>query len=147
MEGCLLVMISFEALIREHDELDAMAIALQASVEHSDIDGAIAQRALLAAALSAHLEREDAHVYPKLMACTDGATAMTAQTFADQFLNLAEDWRAHLEAWNGETARAHPSAFKSETNAILLRLRERIREENVLLYPTALRASVITLRA
>jgi hypothetical protein len=139
-------MISFEALIREHDELDAMAVALLALLEDSAIEAALAQRALLAAALSSHLEHEDLHVYPKLMACPDGSTAMTAQAFAEQFLDLAEHWGTHLSAWNLQAAWINPTAFRQATQAIIFRLRERIRQENGLLYPAALRASVITLR-
>lgn len=141
-------MVSFEQLIFEHDGLSDAADAIEDALAggpgaFADI---VSARTILCTRLEGHLAGEDAHIYPRLMACGDGKTERIAQQFAIDYLSLAADWAAYLDRWSVVTAGANWEGFCSETRAILSRLRERIADENALLYPAALSASIITLR-
>ena len=141
-------MTSFAALIEEHDVLDSMAQSLTRLFDGKSTNAAraIALRDDIAAVLDTHLLHEDAEVYPQLIACTDHATAETAAEFCVSFRTLAGDWSCYLARWDGASARAQWANFVRDSRVMIGRLRRRIADENALLYPAALRATVITLR-
>ena len=141
-------MTSFATLVEEHDVLDAMAVSLTRLFDGnaSNAARAITLRDDISTLLDAHLLHEDADVYPMLIECADPATADTASDFCASFRTLAGDWACYLARWDAATARKNWSVFVRESRAMIARLRRRIADENALLYPVALRATVISLR-
>lgn len=141
-------MVSYERLVHEHDMLCNVA----AAVEHALAAGpaaigeALAERDILCALLDHHLSQEDSEIYPRLMACGDGKTELIARQFAAEYSTLETDWKAYLVHWTPTVARGNWFEFQRETRDILCRLRRRIEDENALLYPAALGASVIAFR-
>lgn len=142
-------MVSFEHLIREHDELAEMADDLERTLIplRPNAVRAIALRTALCDLLQGHLAKEDVEVYPRLMAAPDPATAYLAGQFFTDYASLTYDLTAYLTRWPEAAAAAEWPAFCGATRTVLRQLRQRISDENEILYPTALSASVITLRA
>lgn len=140
-------MVSFERLIREHHRIGQLADQLRDLVDEPED----AQRALLALGrladiLVAHLLVEDAHIYPELLLSRDTGNAAMAGEVVSQFAKLTSDWSAYNARWTEASIAADWPRYRAETHAILARLADRIRIENELLYPMALRSAQITLR-
>lgn len=141
-------MSSFESLIAEHT---ALTLALDDFVMLLDPDF---PRGIEAAArlrrfrdlLHDHLSREDASVYPMLARSSDLATSTIAESFANAFARLTQDWQAYLKTWPTAPQAADWPRFCQDSRAIASRLYQRIEDENALLYPTALKAGAISLR-
>lgn len=142
-------MSSFELLINEHEMLMRAASDVDRALLKGAGESAGAMAALerLSILLDDHLAREDEELYPKLMLCADTKTAQMAEDFAAEFSELRLAWKQYLERWLPGPDAAHWIAFCGATRAILAKLTKRIQQENDLLYPAALEASVITLRA
>lgn len=142
-------MTSFEHLIREHDELAELADDLERVLipARPNAARAIAVRTALCTLLQDHLAKEDVEVYPLLMAAPDPATAYLAGQFFTDYASLTHDLTAYLTRWTEDAAAAEWRIFCGATRSVLTRLRHRISDENAMLYPTALAASAISLRA
>jgi iron-sulfur cluster repair protein YtfE (RIC family) len=108
------------------------------------IHGALAA---LAAELVAHLAKEDSMIYPRLIAGNDAATSAAAQAVIDEFQNLSADWTALITETTPASIALDPAGFAARTRVLLGRLEGRVRRENELLYPQALRAAHIRLCA
>jgi hemerythrin-like domain-containing protein len=143
-----LVMVSFEHLIREHDELAEMADGLERVLipARPNVARAIKLRTTLCTLLHDHLAKEDAEVYPRLMAAADPATAYLAGQFFTDYASLTYELTSYLTRWTEDAAAAEWRLFCGATRGVLTRLRNRISDENAMLYPTALAASAISLR-
>lgn len=142
-------MVSFENLLVEHDELAELVGDVEKIlvVTRPNAARAIELRTALYDLLLDHLAREDAEVYPRLMAAPDPATAYLAGQFFTDYASLTYELDAYLTRWTETAAAAEWPAFCGATRSVLGRLRQRISDENEMLYPTALSASVISLRA
>ncbi len=140
---------SFERLVAEHDRIDSVAQALGRMILHAvpSVNAILATRALLSTELTAHLAHEDSAIYPRLLAGGCESVAQTAHEFAEEFELLAHDWQIYLDEWDAESITADWAEFCNQTSAVMARLHSRIDRENALLYPAALQAGVIRLRA
>lgn len=140
-------MYSFESLIREHANITALAGALMRAIDNcADADTQYAALVALKTDLADHLAREDADIYPQLMVSADQGAASAARDAVRKFETLAADWTDYVRRWTRKAIAADPRAFASDSTAILDRLSARVKVENDLLYPMALRAAHITLR-
>ena len=140
-------MYSFERLIAEHAEITARARTLTRAIEGgADADAQHAALCALATDLADHLAREDADIYPRLMMSADEGAASAARDAVRRFETLAADWAVYVARWPRDAIHADPQGFAEDSAAILARLDARVKVENDLLYPLALRAAQITLR-
>lgn len=140
-------MYSFERLIGEHAHITALVRALTRAIEAGEhVDAQHRALTALAGDLSGHLAREDADIYPRLMMCADEGTASAARDAVKKFETLAADWSAYVARWSRDAIRNDPGGFADASTAILSRLAARVKVEDDLLYPLALRAAQITLR-
>ncbi|GAA0737352.1 hemerythrin domain-containing protein [Sphingomonas japonica] len=139
---------SFERLIAEHQAILEHAKQLS-GICAAPADPAAAHRALtaLGADLAEHLATEDRDIYPRLMLSNDEGAADAARRAIRQFETLAADWTVHQARWTQCAIRADWETFVADNAELLDRLAQRIRTENDLLYPLALRAAHIRLRA
>ena len=80
------------------------------------------------------------------MMCADEGTASAARDAVKKFETLAADWSAYVARWSRDAIRNDPAGFAEASTAILTRLAARVKVEDDLLYPLALRAAQITLR-
>lgn len=137
----------YERLLAEHDHIDALCRVLMrtVTVERPDLGEIMGVRADLSAALAQHLAHEDSFIYPAI-ASRCGKTAQVADAFVVEFSDLVHDWAVYLAEWSAECIAADWATFRTETIAIIRRLRERVRRECELLYPTALKSGAVTLR-
>lgn len=88
-----------------------------------------------------HLAAEDTVLYPRLFSSKDNATQTLARRFADEMGPIAQTFRTYATRWGSEGAiRTKPNDFAKESQAIIKALGDRIRKENVELYPLADRA-------
>ena len=129
----------------EHDRLIVHTATLEAAITAGNRDAVYDAFAMLNADLVAHLAKEDAMIYPRLIAGDDAASSAAARDVIDECHDLATDWLA-LCAWATRQAIAdQPARFASEAAGLMARLRRRVACENELLYPEALRAAHIRL--
>jgi hypothetical protein len=140
-------MYSFERLIGEHAEITTLARTLTRAIEAGeDADTKHAALIALADDLADHLAREDADIYPRLMMSADEGAASAAREAVRKFETLAADWTVYVARWSRDAIDADAQGFAEDSADILARLAARVKVENDLLYPMALRAAQITLR-
>lgn len=140
---------SFERLIAEHALIEATARQLLelASAARCDLPAVAQTLERLASELTDHLAHEDSFIYPRMIAAENTEMAEAAQGFVDEFSTLRTDWSRYLGEWTGDAIASDWHRFGEETRVLLTRLAKRVRAENDLLYPAALRSGVIPLRA
>jgi iron-sulfur cluster repair protein YtfE (RIC family) len=150
-------MVDYETLMHEHDALTVLAarlidavaphVALNAGPDRAYLISAVAARDALSGALMQHLHAEDSTIYPRLISGNDASAAEAARQVAAEFKDLIGDWIAYMADWPATRIEAEWPAFKSVTLELMRRLSGRVKRENELLYPLALAAAHITLRA
>ena len=138
--------LDYLTLMEEHDRLMALGRAFARALDGGESEAIHASFAALTAELVGHLAREDSMIYPRLIAGDDAASSAAARDVIAEFQDLATDWTAlTAEAAAGGIA-ADPAGFTTRSRALLARLEGRVKRENELLYPQALRAAHIRLR-
>jgi hypothetical protein len=140
-------MLDYQTLMAEHDRLVVQIDAFERSVEGGDPIEIHRTFAQLSAELIAHLAKEDSNIYPRLIAGADIASSEAARAVIEEFKDLAADWTALIGWASLEAIRNEPERFANWSHDLVERLRGRVRRENELLYPQALRAAHIRLRS
>lgn len=138
---------AFETLIRDHANVLRQSGAIAAAL--SDDRDAVSIRYLLdqfVADLLRHLAVEDHEIYPCLLASDDAGEASLAADAIRRFDSLAGDVAAFDARWDAPAIAAHSADLHREFADLTHRIGERIRTEDLLLYPMALRAAHIRLR-
>jgi len=138
---------SYERLIREHDEMEAMVQDIIALTASSHVQAAAASDELirLATLVSDHLREEDALIYPTIARAMRMPEA-EVKGIISAFEELKADWHAYIADWDGECVAGDWEGFRPATMAMLPRLRERVRFEQSMLYSAALQHGIIKLR-
>lgn len=137
-----------ERLIEEHREMDQMAqdlLALVASSSPQSIE-AYALLRRLSACLDEHLAGETGFLYADHFAADPGRLDEEIATFERAFADLKEEWALYLHEWTPDNIGIDWRNFAHSTRWIIGRLRERIAQENDILYPLALHHGRIRLR-
>lgn len=133
--------------MHDHGAIFAAARALgQAEAEQVDAEQLVIGVRRLDAILTPHLALEDQEIYPLLLASGDaGQRIMAAETIA-AFAHLANTWRSFVAEWDAAAIAADRAGFGSALGTFLDTLGSRVRTENEILYPMALRGAHIRLR-
>ena len=139
--------LDYLTLMEEHDRLLVLGRAFAAALDGGEIEAMHIAFAALTAELVGHLAREDSMIYPQLIAGDDAASSAAAQDVIAEFQDLATDWTALAEEASAGLISTDPVRFTARSRLLLARLEGRIQRENELLYPQALRAAHIRLRA
>jgi hypothetical protein len=139
---------AFETLIAEHKAIQRRADTRLRIIEgDQDAETAYHALAMLLAELVAHLGHEDADLYPRLMADNGYGTTHAAAEAIAEFETLAGDWCSFATRWTSEPIDRDWLQFGIAARELIDRLARRMRTENELLYPLALRSAHIRLRA
>jgi hypothetical protein len=138
--------LDYLTLMEEHDQLMVLGRAFARALDAGDADAIHAAFAALTAELVGHLAREDSMIYPRLIAGDDTATSEAAQGVIAEFQDLAADWTALARDASAGLIATDPAGFAARSRGLLSRLEGRVKRENELLYPQALRAAHIRLR-
>ncbi len=139
-------MISIERLIREHQEIAKASDTLSRAARDGDIASLRTAIVDLDELLAAHLASEDLEIYPMLLATGDASQQIAAASAMSDFDSLAADWRGFVDRWSEVAIKADRAAFIEQSARVLSALSARVRVENEVLYPLALRGGTITLR-
>jgi iron-sulfur cluster repair protein YtfE (RIC family) len=139
-------MLDYHTLMAEHDRLVVHVAALEAAIDTGDGVTIHQAFATLSGELVAHLAKEDSMIYPRLIAGDDAETSAAAREVIDEFRDLAGDFGALIGWATADAIITQPARFADQARGLLARLRGRVRRENELLYPQALRAAHIRLR-
>lgn len=139
-------MVSIERLIDEHARITALSNAVMRGAASDPAASLHATIAELDAQLAAHLTTEDLEIYPHLLAKGDMAQREAAEIAMGDFDSLAADWRAYVADWTEAEIDADRELFVEASKRVLSALSARVRIENEILYPLALRCGTITLR-
>lgn len=141
-------MLSFERLMHDHSAIFAAARALgQAVAADADpVDLAVGVRRL-DSVLAPHLALEDQEIYPLLLASRDAGQGIMAAEAIAAYAHVAETWRDFTAHWNAAAIAADRAGFGEALEAFLNALGGRVKTENEILYPMALRGAHIRLRA
>ncbi len=138
----------YQTLIVEHDHMTLLADRMAQAVSgKSELDAVIRARAELSAAVDHHLRREEGFLYEELLAPGDGAFPAAVAAFRQNSSELTADWADYLRGWDADCIAADWESFSEQTIEMMGRLRERIADENRLVYPLALKGCRIRLRA
>ena len=139
--------LTYEQLIREHDEIEDAAERLLAMVSAHRLDDAAIIEALatLTRQVADHLAHEEQIRIP-VMADLRIRLPYEADRLEEDLVRLVDDWAAFLDRWaDGRFARDR-LGFVADVTAMMPRLRARVRTESEILYAPALRDSLIRLR-
>jgi len=141
-------MLSFEDLMHDHGAIFAAVRDLVREIG----DGAGAATlstglGQLDSLLTPHLAIEDEQIYPLLLASDGAGQRIMAEEAINAFASVASDWRSFVARWDEPAIAAHRDGFVSGLQALLDTLQQRVRAENEILYPMALRGAHIRLRA
>ena len=141
-------MLSFERLIQDHSAIFGAARALgQAVAADADpADLAIGVRRL-DAVLAPHLALEDEEIYPLLLASHDAGQRIVAADTIAAYAHVAQAWADFAAHWDAAAISADRAGFGGALETFLDTLGGRVRTENEILYPMALRGAHIRLRA
>jgi len=139
---------SYQRLIREHDELATKASELEALLGGGARNPAAAAGLLheLAFLVREHLSYEDRRVYSRLIELRSRKDLPSSAEFEALCEALRDDWEAYLVEWDEDCIRADWEEFSAATTALMARLRERVCQETNLIYPLALKEGLIKLR-
>jgi len=139
---------SYQHLIAEHDDIDRRLNKLLALVlaKVPDVDGAVIALSDLASALGSHLAHEDRLLYTRMIDAAPADFRYTVIAFNRDFDALRADWEVYLHEWSSESINYDWYNFAAATKLMAVRLAARVRAENEILYSTALKAGVLTMR-
>jgi hypothetical protein len=137
----------YMTLIAEHDRIDKLCgtILMLVSGEPRAAK-AVALLHELASEVDRHLAAEDRLIYEEMWPGADPESRLQAKQFENDFGALKADWTLYLTEWTEASIEADWEFFSEQSWSIITRVRERVRRENELLYPTAFRAGYITLK-
>ncbi|SFR81120.1 hypothetical protein [Sphingomonas jatrophae] len=138
---------SFERLMREHDELERMSRALLL-VASGEPDAELAALILyqFTVQIKEHRAFEQNNVYRPLIELAQQRDLGENLDLQALVIEMARDWRAYFETWTVDTIRQDWKAFSEDTRYILAQGQERLRLENMIIYPLALRHGTIRLK-
>lgn len=139
---------TIERLIEEHKQLDDMArelMELSRSAEPRPLD-AFTLLWKLSACLDEHLAGEAGFIYTDHLKVQPDRMDIEVAAFEAAFQDLVEEWSLYLKEWTLDNITIDWRNFDHATQWIIGRLRERIAQENDILYPLALQAGRIRLR-
>jgi len=141
-------MLSFENLMHDHGAIFA---AVRRIVRETESEAGPAELAAsldhLDSLLTPHLAIEDEQIYPLLLGGRDAGQRIMAEEAINAYAPLAADWSAFAATWNESAIAADRERFVAGLRTLLDTLQNRVRAENEILYPMALRAAHIRLRA
>lgn len=89
------------------------------------------------AELVEHLEQEDGHLYPVMMASEDAALADMAARYHAEMGGITDLFHLYRRRWTAQTIGSDPLKFARETTLLLEALVDRVHRENDDLYPAA----------
>ncbi|MCE5287468.1 MAG: hemerythrin domain-containing protein [Pelosinus sp.] len=127
-------------ILRQHKEVFDLLNKIQAYQNQEQVKENAFEISKLLAQLSGiikiHLASEDKFVYPVLIKHQDDQIRNTAKTFADEMGTLAKVFEEYKIKYLGASKIAENAAtFLAETVKVFSALKERIRKEDVSLYP------------
>lgn len=139
---------SYRQLLGEHEMIERAARDLLSDLGNDRADAASLSKQLdeLARVVEGHIKVEDAVISdfdadrltgPWTAAWVDGMAA---------FDRLKADWTIYLRVWDRAAIERDGNGFRSASETILPRLRERIQMETTAFYATALQTGAIELR-
>ncbi|WP_447727981.1 hemerythrin domain-containing protein [Sphingomonas koreensis] len=141
-------MLSFEDLLHDHSAIFAAVRVIVQQIEDQAGPATLsASLNYLDSLLTPHLAIEDEQIYPLLLAGDDSGQRIMAEEAINAFASVATDWNAFVAAWEEPAIAADRAGFVAGLQALLDTLQRRVRAENEILYPMALRAAHIRLRA
>lgn len=131
-------MLNLSALMREHTELIRRSMKLGQLVSGSDpasIDELMDVLQDFSDLLLAHLQEEDANLYPALCASKTARLAQTARTFTAEMGDHADLWLGYYATWSRSAILKDWEGFRVATDEMIERISHRIVRENRVLFP------------
>lgn len=131
--------VNFTRLMAEHeqirsavDELAALADAEQ--LDHFAVKDAVKQLAVL---MADHVEHEDSLIYARIALEQADSSADDAKDLLEHFVKLCAEWGSYVTAWSGTGIEDDLLVFREQTRSMTHRLKQRVLEENMILYSYA----------
>ncbi len=141
-------MLSFEDLLHDHSAIFAVVRDLAREIEEGAGAAPLSVHlGKLDSLLTPHLAIEDEQIYPLLLASDDAGQRIMAEEAIYAFASVASDWSTFVATWSEAAIAADRPGFVIGLQALLDTLQQRVKAENEILYPMALRAAHIRLRA
>lgn len=131
--------VNFNRIIAEHEQIGNAIDGLAALADAEQVDEFAAKHAIkdLAAVMADHVDHEDSLIYSRIaLQQTDGC-ADDAKELMEHFVKLCADWSDYATAWSGSGIEDDPLMFREHTRSMTHRLKQRVLQENVMLYSYA----------
>lgn len=141
-------MLSFEDLMHDHSAIFAAVRVIVQEIEDEAAPAALsASLGHLDSLLTPHLAIEDGVIYPLLLTGNDAGQRIMAEEAINAFASVASDWSTFVVTWTEPAIAANRAGFVTQLHGFLDTLQRRVKAENEVLYPMALRGAHIRLRA
>ena len=133
-------MLNLNECRNQHKELLVILSKLLVSLKKNDYkknpEEINNQFSLLGEKVKKHLAMEDKFIYPNLLRHSDVEVQKKAQKFLDEMSNINKKFSAYLDKWhNAPEININPQDFAGETEIIINALINRIKKEDMTLYP------------
>lgn len=137
-----------EQLIEDHELLDNLARDLIDLVRSPPPcpENAYATLRRLSASVNEHLSVENGFLYGEHFRAKPGRLEQEVEAFERDFRHLDEEWPLYMREWTPENIAVDWLNFAHSTLWVMGRFRDRIAQENDILYPLALQSGRIRLR-
>lgn len=138
-----------ERLIEDHELLDNLARDL-IDIVRSPLPSAENAYALLrhlSASMNEHLNAENGFLYDQHYRAEPGRLQKEVEAFERDFRELDVEWSLYMNEWTLENISVDWRNFAHATLWVMTRFRDRLVQENDILYPLALQSGRIRLRA
>ncbi len=138
-----------EQLIEDHELLDNLARDLIDSTRctHPNPESAYAILRRLSVLMDEHLCAENGFLYDEHFRSKPGRLEKEVDSFIRDFRYLDEEWQLYMSEWTLDNIQMDWRNFVHATFSVIGRFRDRLAQENDILYPLALQCGRIKLRA
>ncbi len=129
------ILTDFEAEHREIENAVSMFLALLAEASPPDTHRLMSARWRLTFLISRHVSVEDTHLYPIIAADMRAEAAGIIDRFSGQIGIFRQKFRDWQVRWSSERLAGDWEGFRRDSFVLFDDLNERIREEEMLLFP------------
>lgn len=139
---------SIERLIEEHELMDDMACELMSLVRLPEQQAmeAFTMMRRLSACMDEHLKGEEGFLYADHYRAAPNRLEEEVVAFERDYRDLTEEWSIYMSEWTIENITVDWRNYDHATQWVMGRFRERLAQENEILYPLALHYSRILFR-
>jgi hypothetical protein len=144
----MMIAVDLEQLLDEHRRIDDRSVDILRLTKGRSLDLVLIKAGLqdLNRMMNAHIAHEDPLIYDVAQHLRTIGFDAHAVRMSTELEQLKQDWMEYFHFWTNGDLLGNPDQFRVDVSELLSRIRDRVRVESELLYFTALRHGLLTLR-